>query len=700
MNLNDAQEEAVRHRGAPLLIVAGAGSGKTRALTERIVGLVDSGEVGPEEILAITFTNKAAREMRERVLLRLGPRGRNMWLMTFHRASIEILRRDIDRLGYPKNFTVYDQADQLAVVRLVVRRLGLDEKRFPPSSLLHRISALKNEGEGPTELRAQGGFFEDRLAAVMEGYNERLASQGALDFDDLIGKTCELLEHFEDVRERWQRRFKHVLVDEYQDTNPAQYRWLRLIAGGGAEVAVVGDPDQSIYGWRGADIRNILEFEKDFPGAHVVILDRNYRSTKTILEAANAVIRMKPTGHPKELWTEGADGEPISRIETVDDRAEADAVAEEITSLIEGGRRPDDIAVLFRTNAQTRSLEEALIRARIPYRVLAGVRFYERAEVKDILAYARLVLNPRDEMALRRIINVPKRGIGDKTVEKLIGSGLLSDGLLDAAAASLGGAAGAKVQAFAKLLGELRGEALAMLPASAVKHIAEASGIIPSLRAEGTDEALGRIENIDALIARAKEAEEEGDDLEGFLSRVALVSDIDEADAGEGTVVLMTLHAAKGLEFGCVFLVGLEEGLLPHSRSLYEERQLDEERRLFYVGITRAKDRLYLTRAMRRMIWGEAQPTMPSRFLEEIPGELLVDWKAPKRGPVAPSGRPGTPSAIGLRLGDRVHHATFGRGTVISRRGEGEDELVQVAFDGRGVKTLSLRLAGLLREEA
>ena len=699
MNLNDAQLEAVRHRGAPLLIVAGAGSGKTRALTERIVNIVESGEAAPHQIIAITFTNKAAREMRERVMSRLGARAESMWLMTFHRASIEILRRDIDRLGYPKSFTVYDQADQLAVVRLVARSLGLDEKRFPPSQLLHRISALKNEGKGAEELRRQGGFYEGRLAAVMEGYTSRLVSQGALDFDDLILKTCELLEDFEDVRSRWQHRFKHVLVDEYQDTNPIQYRWLRLLAGGGAEVAVVGDPDQAIYGWRGADIRNILEFEKDFPGARVVILDRNYRSTATILDAANAVVHMNPTGHPKELWTEGTEGEKIRLMEHPDDRAEGDAVAQEIASLLRGGERADEIAVLFRTNAQSRSLEEALIRFRIPYRVLAGVRFYERAEIKDILAYARLVVNPGDEMALRRVINVPKRGIGEKTVEALVESGLLADGL-DRAAEALGGRAALKVKAFAGLLGDLRREVEGLPVAEAVEHLAKASGILPELRREGTDEAQGRIENIDALVARAKEAEDEGDDLAGFLSRVSLLSDVDELDPSEGSVVLMTLHAAKGLEFGSVFLVGLEEGILPHSRSLYEPRQLDEERRLFYVGITRAKSRLYLSRAMRRMTWGNPAVMGRSRFLEEIPGELTEGWLPPAKISRPPSGQPGSPSEDGLRLGDRVRHPSLGRGTIISRRKDGDDDVVQVAFEGRGVKTLLLDMAGLIREEA
>ena len=697
MDLNPAQEQAVRHRGSPLLIIAGAGSGKTRALTERIVDIVRSGEARPHEILAITFTNKAAREMRERVERGLGPAATGMWLMTFHRASIEILRRDIDRLGYPKNFTVYDTSDQQAVVRLVTREMQLDEKRFPPARTLHAISAAKNEGEGPDDIRARGGFFEDRVAAVMEGYERRLFAQAALDFDDLILKTTELLSRFDDVREKWQRRFRHILVDEYQDTNPAQYRWLRLLAAGGAEVAVVGDPDQSIYGWRGADIRNILEFEKDFPGADIVILDQNYRSTRTILDAANAVVAGKGAGPAKELWTDGGEGQKIVRMDLPDDREEGEAVALEVKDLMGRGLKPSEIAVLFRVNAQSRSLEEAFLRHGIPYRVLAGVRFYEREEVKNVIAYLRLMVNDRDEMAMRRVINVPRRGIGDKTLERLAEGGALKDGR--AVGQALSGSARDKVMGFFALLDRLRSEVAGMPLARAVEAVAEGSGILGALRAEGSPEALARIENVDALVARAAEAEEEGDDLESFLGRVALMADADEVDDEAGALTLMTLHAAKGLEFRCVFLVGLEEGLLPHSRALYEERELDEERRLFYVGITRAMEHLYLSHAMRRMLHGQSEPTMPSRFLEEVPDHLARDWAPPvgARRPGITRPTPGRPSQDGIRPGDRVRHASFGEGTVVAARGDGESAEVTVAFDGSGLKTLALRFAGLYR---
>lgn len=699
MELNERQAAAVTHRGTPLLIVAGAGSGKTRALTERIVSLVQNKEVRTGEILAITFTNKAAREMRERVLERLGPAAASMWIMTFHRASLEILRRDIDRLGYPRRFSVYDSSDQMAVVRQVIKNLGLDDKRFPASMLHSKISRAKNEGLTAGEIRAQGGFFEDRLAAVMEGYQERLVSQGALDFDDLIGLTIRLLEEQADVRDAWQSRFRHILVDEYQDTNPAQYRWLRLLAGGGAEVAVVGDPDQSIYGWRGADIRNILEFEKDFPGAEVIILDRNYRSTRTILDVANAVVQKVDLAHRKELWTDKDPGDPVRFMELPDDRSEAEAVALEIRDLRHRGTPLGDIAILFRVNAQSRSLEEALLRYNMGYRLVGGVRFYEREEVKNVIAYLRLVLNPKDEMALRRVINVPRRGIGDKTIEKLLEEGSLSEGLWEMPQ-RLAGQPGLKVAAFMELIEEMRAATKGMSLAVAVLWVAEKSGIMGALKAEATDEAEGRIENVLALQARAKEAEDEGDDMEAFLGRIALMADADEVDQGAEAVTLMTLHAAKGLEFRAVFLTGMEEGLLPHSRALYDESELEEERRLFYVGVTRAKENLYLLRAMRRMIFGEAGQTMTSRFLDDVPPKLMVNWRPPASAQrLHPAAKPGRPSVEGLLPGDKVAHPVFGRGTIVSTRGEGEDAELKVAFDGAGIKSLVARYAGLSKTE-
>ena len=701
MQLNPRQQEAVDHRGSALLIVAGAGSGKTRALTERIVRLVESGVPG-RAVLAVTFTNRAAREMRQRVEDRLGPRAGGIWLMTFHRASVEILRQDIQSLGLPPRFTIYDTSDQLTVVRKVLRDLRLDEKRFPAAMVLGRISRTKNQGLGSEDLRAVGGFFEDRLAEAMERYQQDLVSQAALDFDDLILYVIRLLEEVPEARERWQRRFSHILVDEYQDTNQPQFRWLSLLAGGGAEVAVVGDPDQSIYGWRGADIRNILEFERDFPGARVVVMDQNYRSSRTILEAANRISAATPMPHRKVLWTAGAEGMPIERAVFADDRLESDAVARKILELKANGVGGDDIAVLFRVNAQSRSLEEAFLRHQLPYRLIGGLRFYEREEVKNILAYMRLIANSGDEMALRRVVNVPRRGIGDATVDRLFEQPRLENGRPDAS--KLSGPARVRTETFFDLLDAMGREVLPLALPDQIRKVAEMSGLLAGLEAA---EESARIENVEALVDRAAEAAADGDDLYGFLDRVALLSDLDQATEAPDSVSLMTLHAAKGLEFPVVFLVGLEDGLLPHSRALADEAEMDEERRLFYVGITRAAQQLYLARATRRMLWGQPALALPSRFWTEIPDALCAPWVGSDRPIETPQPvyrrvtAPGGPKpfAQGVQSGERVVHPVFGIGTVVAVRGEGEDAEIKVAFEDRGVKTLIAGFAGLSRED-
>ncbi len=701
MQLNPRQQEAVDHRGSPLLIVAGAGSGKTRALTERIVGLIEAGVPG-RAILAVTFTNRAAREMRSRVEARLGRGADGIWLMTFHRASVEILRRDIQALGLPSRFSIYDTQDQLTVVRKVLHDLRLDDKRFPAAMVLARISRTKNQGLGAEDLRANGGFFEDRLAEAMIRYQEALVSQAALDFDDLILYVIRLLEEVPEVRQRWQSRFTHILVDEYQDTNPPQFRWLSLLAKGGAEVAVVGDPDQSIYGWRGADIRNILEFERDFPGAKVVVMDQNYRSSKTILEAANRISASTMLPHRKVLWTEGDEGAPIQRAVFADDRLEADAVARKILELKAEGVNGDQIAVLFRINAQSRSLEEAFIRHNLAYRLIGGVRFYEREEVKNILAYMRLIANSGDEMALRRVVNVPRRGIGDATVDRLFEQPRLENGRPDAS--KLSGPARVRTETFFDLLDAMSQEVLSLALPDQVRKVAEMSGLLAGLEAA---EESARIENVEALVDRAAEAAQDGDDLYGFLDRVALLSDLDQATDAPDSVSLMTLHAAKGLEFPVVFLVGLEDGLLPHSRALADEAEMEEERRLFYVGITRAADQLYLARATRRMLWGQLALALPSRFWAEVPDQLCAPWvgsEKPIEVPVPVYKRvmtPGGPKpfAQAVQAGERVVHPVFGTGTVVAVRGDGENAEIKVAFVDRGVKTLIAGFAGLSRED-
>ena len=719
--LNAAQEAAVRHGEGPLLILAGAGSGKTRALTERLAFLIESGQARPSEILAITFTNKAAQEMRERVARRLPEDAPRLWIMTFHQASARILRREAERIGFPRDFAIYDTQDQLQVLREVLRRLNLDEKRYPPAGVLHRISQAKNELWDAERLRTSGGFHEEQIARVFAAYQARLVELGAFDFDDLIGRVVDLLENDDEVRRHWQGRFRHLLVDEYQDTNLAQYRWVKALSGELRNVAVVGDPDQSIYGWRGADIRNILEFEKDFPQAKVVLLTENYRSTGRILAAANALIRPNRLRREKELWSSLGEGDPIRLAVAEDDWQESELVARRIDELREQGHPLSEVAVLYRTNAQSRSHEEALIRHAVPYRLVGGLRFYERLEIKDLLAYLRLIHSGRDDIAFRRALFAPKRGIGPQTLQRIEEVAAQErTSLLEAAgvvqAELLPRRKGEQLGAFVSLIGELAAAKESWPLSRLVAELAERSGYLPALRREGTIEAQSRIENVEALISRAREAEDEGeplvsaegeilderDPLGDFLARVALLSDIDEAEAPTGKVSVMTLHAAKGLEFDAVFLTGLEEGLLPHARAVFEEREMEEERRLFYVGVTRARRELWLTRALRRQRRGETVPSVASRFLGDLPADAVQEI-APRVGQehLLPPHRPmraasylGQPSAD-VVPGDRVRHRQFGEGTVVQLRPVGDDTEVTVAFSGAGLRRLLLRYAGL-----
>jgi len=635
VGLNEPQRRAVVHRGTPLLVVAGAGSGKTRVLTHRVAHLIAAGDATPWQILAITFTNKAADEMRERLVRLVGPVAERMWVSTFHAACVRMLRAHAERLGYRRSFTIYDDADSRRLVEHILRDLNIDAKKLPARSVQAAISGAKAELADAAAYRAAAGsVFERRMADVYTEYEQRLAAASAMDFDDLLLRTVQLLRQAPDVLEAYRTRFTHVLVDEFQDTNRAQNEIVLMLAAEHHSVCVVGDSDQSIFGWRGADIRNIFEFEEAFPDAAVIPLEQNYRSTRTILDAANAVIANNTTRVPKELWTEGEPGEPIVRYRAEDEYDEAAWVATEIGRLREfEGLDAGDVAVFYRTNAQSRALEEELVRAAIPYKVVGGTRFYDRREVKDLLAYLRVVANPSDEVSARRVVNVPRRGVGDASVERVArfarDRGLsFAEALSRADEAGVTGRAARGAAEFSAFLEELRAMAMAGAgPGPLIETVAERTGYQSALEAEQTLEAHGRLENIAELAGAA--AGYAG--LDEFLESVALVSDADELGDATGRVSLMTLHTAKGLEFPAVFLVGLEDGVFPHLRALDDPLQLEEERRLAYVGITRARRQLYVTHAWSRTLWGSTSHAIPSRFLSELPAELVRDvgaWRA------------------------------------------------------------------------
>ncbi|HXR13873.1 MAG TPA: UvrD-helicase domain-containing protein [Solirubrobacteraceae bacterium] len=703
--LNPAQREAVTHGDGPLLILAGAGSGKTRVLTHRIAYLVYSGEARADELLAITFTNKAAQEMRERVELLLGRSTRGMWVLTFHSAATRMLRAHAERLGYTRQFTIYDQADARRLVKHCLDGVGADPKRFPAAGVHNQISDAKNRLRDAAEYRSMvGSYFEQTVADAYELYERELHRFNAMDFDDLLVRAVNLLELFPEVRSHYQRAFQHLLVDEYQDTNHAQYRWLTLLAGERRNLAVVGDDAQSIYGFRGADIRNILDFTQDYPDAHVVKLEQNYRSTQTILSAANAVISHNRDQVRKHLWTEVGEGDPITVRMLADEHAEARYVLGAVEGLVDEGVSRSEIAVFYRTNAQSRVLEDALVRAEVPYQVIGGTKFYERAEIKDAIAYLSLLANPADQVSFTRVANSPRRGIGQTSLSRVIAhAAMLDDPVFHVAAAAetvpgLGPAAVRAIGRFMDTMGELRalaGDRRGV--AELLEAVLARSGYIEALEAERTFEAQGRIENLEELVGVAREfdasAEEGG--LDAFLAQIALVSDADTRRDDRGQVTLMTLHNAKGLEYPIVFVIGCEEGVFPHSRSL-DEGSLEEERRLCYVGITRAMRALTLTYARRRSLFGVESFGLRSRFLDEIPAELTdasddvlgsgggritaarVAAGAGAGGSwAAAAGGGSREPAVDYRIGDDVTHAAFGEGVVI---GVERDGIVVVRF--------------------
>src|SRR3954454_13488523 len=625
-DLNPAQREAVLHTEGPVLVVAGAGSGKTRVLPRRIAHLLGAVGVKPPEILAITFTNKAAGEMRERVQDLVGPPARAAWVMTFHSACGRILRREAQRLGYRSNFTIYDQADQIRLVKRCLEELERDPKRFTPRGIHSQISNAKNTLVGPDEYTERvASFYDQTVAEVYDLYQKRLFASNAVDFDDMLFLTVDVLERFPEARQKWQEAFRYILVDEYQDTNHAQYRLLQLLAEKHRNLFAVGDPDQSVYGFRGADIRNVLEFEKDFAGAVTYTLDQNYRSTQHILDAANGIISHNRERKEKNLWSELGDGDPVRVIEVEDEHAEARYVAAEIALLVEEGFSGSEVAVFYRTNAQSRVLEDVLVRQGIAYQVIGGPRFYERAEIKDVIAYLQAIDNPYDAVSLQRIANRPRRGIGDASLARLQAHAdaygiSLWEALGQADDAGISAAPLRAVQQFHGLLQSLQAGALDMDVPEVIERVLERSGYMEGLRAERTIEAQGRIENLQELVGVAQEYQHTAAEpsLSGFLQEISLYSDQDAIRGEQSLVTLMTLHNAKGLEFRAVFMIGMEEGIFPHSRSL-EQQGLEEERRLAYVGMTRAEERLVLTHASARSLYGSRSYNLASRFLDELP---------------------------------------------------------------------------------
>ncbi len=726
--LNPQQRAAVVHEGGPLLIVAGAGSGKTRVLTHRIAYLLAERDVTPRQILAITFTNKAAGEMAARAANLTGASARSMWLMTFHSACVRILRREAQRFGYPSSFSIYDQSDSQRLMALVCRELNLDPKFHPPKSLANQVSALKNELLDYETVAARAkGYRQEGLAEAYGEYQRRLVAAGAMDFDDLIMVTVNMLQAFPDVAAEYRKRFRHIMVDEYQDTNHAQYMLVRELVGIGeseappdglppAELAVVGDADQSIYAFRGATIRNIEEFERDFVGARVIMLEQNYRSTQNILAAANAVVAQNPGRIPKNLWSDAGDGPPIIGYVADSEHDEAAFVAEEVDRLADAGEAtPGDVAVFYRTNAQSRVFEEIFIRSGLPYKVVGGVRFYDRREVRDLLAYLRLIANPGDEVSLRRVLNTPRRGIGDRAEECV--AALASRDRISFAAAlqrpddvpGLAARSARAIEGFNEMMASFRAKAEAGTPAGDLAAaVLDQTGYVAELEESSDLQDAGRIENVNELVSVAREFDSRFPDgnLAEFLEQVSLVADADEIPEGEdhgGMVTLMTLHTAKGLEFPVVFLTGLEENVFPHERSMGNDRELAEERRLAYVGITRAEQRLYLTRAVTRAWFGRPSYHKQSRFLSEVPAHL-IDWRRDETAAVPPASerlarRPGV-RTLGnravplLQPGDRVTHDSYGLGTVLSVEGRGDDPEAKIDFGGDyGIKHLVLRYA-------
>jgi DNA helicase-2/ATP-dependent DNA helicase PcrA len=725
-DLNPPQRAAVTHAEGPLLVLAGAGSGKTRVLTHRIAWLLATGRARPSEVLAITFTNKAAGEMRERVGQLVGGVSRAMWVMTFHSACARILRADAARLGYKRAFTIYDEADSLRMIKRCMGELELDPKRYAPRAVKSAISAAKNQLTDSSDYGdAVSSGFEEAVADVYRLYERRMVEASAMDFDDLLVRTVNLLELFPDVREKYRRIFRWVLVDEYQDTNRAQYRMLQLLAEEHRNLTVVGDDFQAVYSFRGADIRNILEFERDFPDAETVLLEQNYRSTQTILDAANGLIAHNESQKAKHLWTDGATGDKITVAELDDEHAEARYVASEVNRLVEEGMPRDRIAVFYRMNAQSRVLEDTLVRFDIPYQVIGGTKFYERAEVKDAVAYLQLLANPADGVSFSRVVNSPRRGIGQQTEARILShANTLGSDVWDVfsnppAIPGLGAAALKAVGRFAEAMGALREKAERNGPvAELLEAVLRETGYVEALEAERTVEAEGRVENLEELVGvagefdanRAMEGEGEMTPLEEFLAQISLVSEQDNLRDAESLATLMSLHNAKGLEYDAVFVIGCEEGVFPHSRSV-EEGNLEEERRLCYVGVTRARERLWMTFARRRTLHGSSSWNLPSRFLSELPEGLVerhiattpTGWspgggdarrratgfaERPDGGFAQPQPKQPAPPPVPYSVGDDVVHASFGEG-VVTQVEAGSVVVVRFAGDGTERKLMA-----------
>jgi DNA helicase-2/ATP-dependent DNA helicase PcrA len=720
--LNDMQKEAVKATDGPLLIMAGAGSGKTSVLTRRIAYLMVEKGVAPWNILAITFTNKAAREMKERIGKLLGPGADDIWISTFHSMCVRILRRDIDRIGISRNFSILDTTDQLSVIKSILKERNIDPKKFDPRSILGSISGAKNELITPDEFeKTAGGMYEQVASDVYKDYQKKLLKNQSLDFDDLIMTTIQLFQRVPEVLEFYQRKFQFIHVDEYQDTNKAQYLLVKMLASRFQNLCVVGDSDQSIYRWRGADIANILSFEKDYPTASVILLEQNYRSTQRILEAANGVIKNNMNRKAKNLWTQNDEGQKINYYRADSESAEGQFVAGKINQLVSSeGRKLSDFAILYRTNAQSRVIEEILLKSNINYTIVGGIKFYDRKEIKDILAYLRLIANPDDDISLARVINTPKRGVGATSVDKIAQYALDNDLSLFGAIEQIefAGVSARVVSAmvdFRELVRNLANMQDYLSVTELAEEVIEKTGYREMLKTEKTIEAQSRLENIDEFLSVTQNFEKNSEDksLVAFLTDLALVADIDKLDedeeASKEAVVLMTLHSAKGLEFPVVFLMGVEEGVFPHSRSLMEEAEMEEERRLAYVGITRAEKELYITNAKMRTLFGRTSMNPESRFISEIPSELLENLNEVKKSatPFAAKTRPdrrpqvNRPIAastggdeIAWSVGNKAEHKKWGIGTVVSVKGEGEGKELDIAFPSPvGIKRLLAKFA-------
>ena len=742
-DLNPPQREAVLHGDGPLLILAGAGSGKTRVITYRIAHLIRERDVRPGNILAVTFTNKAATEMRERLERLLNISLRGLWISTFHAACVRILRQHVERIGYKRQFVIYDETDRSSLIKTCMQDLRIDDKHYQPRAIIGRISALKNNLTDPEQFsRTSSGFgFDEAVSRTYELYAQRLRESGGVDFDDLLMLTVRLLEQHPDVLDHYQQLFQHILIDEYQDTNRAQYRLVRLLTAKHKSLCVVGDDDQSIYKFRGADITNILNFEKDFADTTIIKLEQNYRSTENILGAASAVVKRNLGRKDKTLWTSRQGGEQVLCYTAVDEKDEARYICRSIDTFVEDGRALREIAILYRTNAQSRALEDALRNRSVPYRIFGGLRFYDRKEIKDIIAYLRVLHNPADSVGLRRIINVPARGIGDTTIDRLEKAAQqkgvsLYESAQDPAAAEIAKGASGKLREFTSFMERLRTDMAVLSLTDLARRVIDDSGYIKALEEEKTIEARIRIENLTEFLTATEDFQEQNRDagLEAFLDQVTLITDMEQQSAGDvkggtntNSVTLMTLHNAKGLEFPVVFMAGMEEGLFPHSRSAESEEELEEERRLCYVGMTRAKERLILTHATERRLYGYPQANLISRFVEEIPAELVeregaavvpagtgkryVQWDdaaAPdpvvnrawtvghKPAKASAPVKTAKPSAsTPYYNGAVVKHAKFGIGTVQRSEGAGDDLKISVSFPGHGVKTLAVKYANL-----